>query len=243
MVRGFSVFIGEEDDKTMDERHDSEYRLLFSQRRMVHDLLRGFLHEEWIGWLDPCTLERRPIPAVEATLEPLAGTLLWRLRWHGGSAAVYLLLRPLAADDRFAALRLWADRGLIYQHLLHRRAAHSRRPLPLVLPVVLYSGGSPWSAPRDAFELFQPIPGPLQRHLPRLPYFVFDAAHDALPPAAGEDNLVALLCRLERHRSAPEPLLNRLGGLLDAAGDAALRRAWSGFLARRFPDFAGVVPC
>jgi hypothetical protein len=225
----------------MDERHESEYRLLFSQPRMVRDLLRGFLREEWIGWLDPGTLEPRTIPAAEAIPDPLAGPLLWRLRWHGGSAAIYLLLRPLMADDRFAALRLWTDRGLFYQHLLHRRETHRQRPLPPVVPVVLYGGGSPWSAPRDAFELFQPIPGPLQRHLPRLPYLVFDAAHDALPPAAGDDNLVALLCRLERSRSlqAMNPLLDQLDSILDAVGDEPLRRAWNGFISCRFP----VVPC
>jgi hypothetical protein len=204
---------------------------------MVRDLLRGFLHEEWIGWLDPGTLERRPV--AEALLEPLAETLLWRLRWHGGSAAVYLLLRPLVTYDRFAALRLWADLGAFYRHLLRRREVHKKRPLPMVLPVVLYGGGSPWSAPRDAFELFQPIPGPLQRHLPRIPYLVFDAAHDALPPGVAEDNLVALLCHLERSRppDATGALLERLDALLDAAGDEALRRAWSGFISRRFRRF------
>jgi hypothetical protein len=216
---------------------------------MVRDLLRGFLHEEWIGWLDPGTLERRVVPAAEAPPGLLAETLLWRLRWQGGSAAVYLLLRPLAADDRFAAVRLWADRGLLYQYLLRyredNREARRRRPLPMVLPVVLYGGGSPWSAPRDAFELFQPIPGPLQRHLPRIPYLVFDAGHDALPPAAGEDNLVALLCRLERSRSpqALDPLLDRLDLLLDQAGDEALWRAWSGFIACRFPEGPGMTSC
>ena len=51
----------------MDERHEAEYHLLFSQPRMVRDLLRGFLHEEWIGWLDPATLERRTIPDLPAT--------------------------------------------------------------------------------------------------------------------------------------------------------------------------------
>jgi len=208
---------------------------------MVQDLLRGFLHEEWIGWLDPGTLERRAIPAAEPILDPLAETLLWRLRWHGGSAAVYLLLRPLVWDDPFAALRLWADRGLLYQRLLRRREVHKGRPLPIVLPVVLYGGGSPWSAPRDAFELFQPIPGPLQRHLPRIPYLVFDAAHDTLPPAAGRDNLVALLCHLERSRP-PETrssLLAQLSLLLEAAGDEPLRQAWNGFICRRFPELAG----
>jgi len=216
----------------MDQRHESEYRLLFSQSRMVKDLLRGFLREEWIGWLDPGTLERRVVVSPQEP-DPLAGALIWRLRWQGGSAAVYLLLRPLAEDDRFTAVRLWSERGQLYEHLLRRREARRGRPLPVVLPVVLYGGGSPWTAPRDAFELFQPIPGPLQRHLPRIPYLVFDAAHDPVPAAAGEDNLVALLCRLERSRSpeAREVLRQRLASLLDAAGDEALRQAWGGFLA------------
>ncbi len=217
----------------MDQRHESEYRLLFSQSRMVKDLLRGFLREEWIGWLDPGTLERRLVVSPQEP-DPLAGALIWRLRWQGGSAAVYLLLRPLAEDDRFTAVRLWAERGQLYEHLLRRREARRGRPLPVVLPVVLYGGGSPWTAPRDAFELFQPIPGPLQRHLPRIPYLVFDAAHDPVPAAAGEDNLVALLCRLERSRSpeAREILRERLNSLLDAAGDEALRQAWNGFLSQ-----------
>lgn len=217
----------------MDQRHESEYRLLFSQSRMVKDLLRGFLREEWIGWLDPGTLERRVVVSVQEP-DPLAGALIWRLRWQGGSAAVYLLLRPLAEDDRFTAVRLWTERGQLYEYLLRRREARRGRPLPVVLPVVLYGGGSPWTAPRDAFELFQPIPGPLQRHLPRLPYLVFDAAHDPVPAAAGEDNLVALLCRLERSRSpeAREVLRERLDSLLDAAGDEALRQAWNGFLSQ-----------
>ena len=216
----------------MDQRHESEYRLLFSQPRMVKDLLRGFLREEWIGWLDPGTLERRVIAGEEAPPDSLADALLWRLRWQGGSAAVYLLLRPLAADDRFAAVRLWAERGQLYQHLLHRRETRRGRPLPVVLPVILYGGETPWTAPRDAFELFQPIPGPLQRHLPRVPYLVFDAAHDEVPATAGEDNLVALLCDLERSRSpaAREALRERLEAILNAAGDEALRRAWNGFL-------------
>lgn len=208
----------------MDERRESAYRLLFSQPRMVKDLLRGFLREEWIGWLDPGTLERRAAPD--------AGTLVWRLRWQGGAAAVYLLLRPLAAADPYIAVRLWTDLGRLYQDLLGRREGSLARPLPVVLPVALYGGGAPWTAPRDAFELFQPVPGPLQRYLPRTPFQVFDAAHDVLPAAAGGDNLVALLCRLERSRPREEgPLLDRLDSLLAAAGDESLSRAWSGLLA------------
>jgi hypothetical protein len=230
----------------MDERDDTGYQHLFSHPRMVHDLLRGFLPEEWTGWLDPATLERRDGGSPPDRPE---SALVWRLRWQGGSDWVYLLLRPQAEPDPFTALRLELDRGLLYRALLRRRRGVALR-LPAVLPVVLYSGETAWSAPLDARELFLPLVPALQRHVPSTRYQVLDAASAPIPAAAGEDNLVALLCAFERSRTAAavDPLLERLAGLLAATGDAPLRRAWSrflggSFLPRRFPDlFAGREP-
>ncbi len=38
--------------------HDASYKLLFSHREMVVDLIRGFVHEDWVKDLDFSTLER-----------------------------------------------------------------------------------------------------------------------------------------------------------------------------------------
>ena len=38
--------------------HDHSYKLLFSHPEMVADLLRGFVHEDWVNDLDFATLER-----------------------------------------------------------------------------------------------------------------------------------------------------------------------------------------
>ncbi|MEA2601517.1 MAG: hypothetical protein QOF89_2509 [Acidobacteriota bacterium] len=44
----------------MAARHDHGYKRLFSHPEMVADLLRGFVHEDWIRELDFSTLERYP---------------------------------------------------------------------------------------------------------------------------------------------------------------------------------------
>ncbi|MFL6193873.1 MAG: Rpn family recombination-promoting nuclease/putative transposase [Thermoanaerobaculia bacterium] len=223
----------------MDGRFETGYRLLFLQPRMVRDLLRGFLREEWIGWLDPATLERLSGPGSRPD-----GPLVWRLRWQGGSDWVYLLLRPEIRDDPFAPLRLELDRGLLYRVLL--RHAPARPRLPAVVPVALYAGEAPWPAPRDARELFLPLPPALQSYVPATRYLLLDAAGGPIPSDCGEDNLVALLCELERARTPAEieVLLDRLAALLAAARDETLRRAWSVFLGRwflprRFPRGSG----
>jgi hypothetical protein len=228
----------------MDGRFDTLYPLLFSHPRMVQDLLGGFLPEEWIGWLDLRTLERRDGDGPPDK----DGLVIWRCRWQGGSDWVYLLLKAQGQDDPFIALHLELCRNLFYRALLRRQrpqpAPGCRRSLrlPAVVPVVLYGGSAPWTAPRDTCELFLPLVPALQAHVPRTRYLLLDAAHASLPAAARPDNLVTLLCELERSRTpeAVDPLLERLAARLAATGDEALRRAWSrflglSFLPRRFP--------
>jgi hypothetical protein len=213
------------------------YRNLFSQIHMVRDLCRGFLREEWVQWLDLDTLE--PAAAPGPPLAPPHDLLAWRVRWQGGSAWIFLLLKLQNEEDPAMALRMGLYRELLYQDLLARQPSAR---LPIVLPVVLYNGERPWQAPRDALELFFPLPPSLQRHAPRTRYLLLDARRDPILETAGADNLVSLLWRLERSRTpeAVEALLERLVTLISDPQDDALREAWSAFLGRflprRFPD-------
>lgn len=227
----------------IDENQDGGYRSLFSHPRMVRDLFRGFLAEEWIGWLDLDSLERQEARRREPPLDRLDEVLIWRLRWQGGSAWVHFLLRPQREPDPAMALRMSFYRELLYQDLLRQGAAAW---LPVALPVVLYGGEARWQVSREALDLFLPLPPALQRHAPRAHYLLLDAPHDPIPATAGEDNLVALLCQLERSRTpeAIDALLERLISLVSGPADEALRQSWSaflgGFLPRRFPDLFSV---
>lgn len=225
----------------MDGRHDKAYRLLFTAPRMVQDLCRGFLREEWTGWLDLDTLERLDGSAAGPPPARWSQVPVWRLRWQGGSDWIYLLLKCQGEEDPCMALRTGLYRELLYQDLLRRRGTAPPR-LPVALPVVLYHGAARWQTPRDAVELFLPLPAALQRHVPRTRYLLFDAGHDPIPETAGEDNLVSLLCQLERSRTAAavDYLLERLMSILTRSEDEPLRQAWSAFLGlsllpRRFP--------
>jgi Putative transposase, YhgA-like len=218
---------------SIDGNRELGFRRLFSQPRMVRDLCRGFLREEWIGWLDLDTLERAAtVPGPP--LDRLDEVLIWRLRWQGGSAWVYLLIKLQAEEDPFMALRMGLYRELLYQNLLRRQRGSTR--LPVALPVVLYTGRAPWQAAGEALELFLPLLPALQRHAPRTRYLLLDAAHDPIPEAAGTDNLVSLLCRLERSRTpeAVDALLERLVALVSGSGEEGLRQAWNDFLGRSF---------
>ena len=52
----------------MDAVHDRVYKRLFSDPRVVEDLLRGFVPVEWVERLDFTTLRRLPAEYVSREL-------------------------------------------------------------------------------------------------------------------------------------------------------------------------------
>ena len=68
--------------------HNHSYKNLFSHSRMVEDLLRGFVHEEWVNQLDFSTLERVSGSYVSDDLREREDDLVWRVRWGKGSRSL-----------------------------------------------------------------------------------------------------------------------------------------------------------
>jgi hypothetical protein len=72
--------------------HDGGYKNLFSHARMVEDLLRGFVREDWVKQLDFTTLEKLGNSYVTDELRHRCDDVIWRERWGKNWLYVYLLL-------------------------------------------------------------------------------------------------------------------------------------------------------
>ncbi len=59
-------------------KQDHSYKLLFSHTAMVEDLLRGFIHEEWVKELDFTTLEKVSGSFISDDLRERENDLIWR---------------------------------------------------------------------------------------------------------------------------------------------------------------------
>jgi hypothetical protein len=212
--------------------HDNAYKLLFSHREMVEDLLRGFVHEEWVGQLDFSTLEKCNGHYVGDQWRERADDVVWRVRFRGEWLYVYLLLEFQSTPDPWMALRMLVYVGMLYQNLVRGRQLTSDGRLPPVLPLVLYNGVPAWTAPLDLESLLAPAPGGLERYRPSLRYLLLDEGRiDAAAPEALR-NLVAALFRLEQGRTVPDLLevVRPLRLWLQAPEQASLRRAFAKWL-------------
>jgi predicted transposase YdaD len=227
-------------------QHDHSYKLLFSHRRMVAQLLRDFVAEPWVEELDLSSLEKVPQSYVAGGPGPARESdLVWRLKMASGQPLyLYLLLELQSTPDRLMALRMLTYVGLLYEDLARRGETAPGGRLPPVLPMVLYNGLTPWRPARDVEQLVAAPPGALEAYRPRLTYLLLDV--NRLPPEtlAEVSGPVAALFRLERSRELEETAreIDRLAKeLAGATGTASLARSFARWLRqvllpRRLPE-------
>ena len=214
-------------------RHDRSYRRLFSQPRLVEELILGFWNEAWIERLDFTTLERANGSFVTPKLRARDTDVVWKLQTLSGRQVyLYFLLELQSTVNRFMAVRLLGYTALLYQDLIAGRRLAADGQLPLVLPVVLYNGERGWWASRDLAEMIE-LPDPeAELWRPMFKYRLIDQGSYDVEELAGRNNLAALLFWLER---TPEPAdlrrgIDRLVEMLSGPEDGELRSAFAAWL-------------
>ena len=210
----------------MVRKHDETYKLIFSQRAAVEELVRHFVGEDLADELDFATLEALPTDRISGGLVQRQVDLLWKIRFRRGWLYLLVLLEFQSESDHFMALRILTYICLTYEELLRRRELKAGDKLPPILPVTMYNGRTRWRAATDISKLIAPAPQPLPRYLPRARYLLLDLQRigEKNPPST---DLVTSLAKMEREPS-PENLrrvMRGLTGRFSGPGFDELRRA------------------
>ncbi len=208
--------------------HDPAYKLLFSRPRMVRDLLAGFAARSWSGLLDFESLAPLPASFVGRELQQRHGDLIWRVRFRDDRwLYLVLLLEFQSTVEQAMAVRILEYSALLYRRLVAHGVLREHGALPPVLPVVLYNGRRPWTAPVEVTNLLAAGSEALAPYQPSQRYYVLDVARmaDAELPAG---NLVSALIGLEKTRDAAglREALKVLFDLLRRQKDDALTQAF-----------------
>ncbi len=209
--------------------HAPAYKYLFSHPEMVADLLRGYIHEPWVGQIDFTTLERIPDSFVTDDLRDREDDIIWRVRWGERWLYLYLIIEFQSTLDAFMAVRLLTYVGLLYQDLKRTNRLDPDRPLPPVLPIVLYNGDDRWTAATDLAGLMElDLPDTLAQFQPQLRYLLLDEGRIADHPDINLRNFAAALFRLEFSPTGEEFLavLDHLFQWIGHPAQDSLRRAF-----------------
>ncbi len=210
----------------MARKHDETYKLIFSQRAAVEEMVRHFVGGDLADELDFDTLKALPTDRISGGLVQRQADLLWKIRFRGSWLYLLILLEFQSESDYFMALRILTYICLTYEELRRRKDLKAGDRLPPVLPVTIYNGRARWRAATDISKLMAPVPPPLPRYLPRARYLLLDLQRigERDPPAT---DLVTSLGSMEREPS-PENLrrvMRDLTGRFRGPGFDELRRA------------------
>ena len=222
----------------MKRKPDAAWKMLFSTREIVRDLITGFVADSWIRMLDLDTLEKVPTHFVDRRMRQRITDVVWRVRSREGDwTYLYLLIEFQSGNDHWMALRVMGYVALLWQDLLARdRELRRTRRLPPVLPVVIHSGASPWRAATDIAELLPALPDGLASYAPRMKYLLLDTHRFDDAGLRPMRNLLASVMRLELNPDAPTHLeaiadLRRL-----VSGAPELKRVFSDWLTALLAD-------
>jgi hypothetical protein len=142
--------------------HDALFKWVFGQPEHARGALRAILPAALAEALDWSTLTLQPGSFVDAALRHQHTDLLYAATWRdGGQALVYLLFEHQSTPPTEG---LMAERLLGYQVRIwdRWRADHPRaRTLPMIVPIVMYHGASPWPEARS-FDALLDVPAGLR---------------------------------------------------------------------------------
>ena len=128
--------------------HDPIHKLLCSFRRVIADVLRGYIGGQLVQQLDFRTLEQVATEHVADTLERRLSDAVWRVRRDDKRWVwVYLVLEFQSRPDPGMSLRMLAYVALQYVDL--QRKLGSGTLVPAVLGCVLYNGEEAWVGELD----------------------------------------------------------------------------------------------
>jgi predicted transposase/invertase (TIGR01784 family) len=147
--------------------HDIWYKKLFTNPRIVEDLLTAFVKERFVQCLDFSSIKKLNTSFVSEEFKNRESDVIYEIKSHGKTNYIYLLIEFQSNVDRFMALRMASYVFQFHQEVQDTTKCKDLQPL---FPILLYNGDKPWNAPETFRELLSPSEIP-EKYLPDFRYY------------------------------------------------------------------------
>ena len=184
--------------------HDSSYKKFFSRTDMVESLVRDFISGDLADELDFKTLKLMPTAFQKHGQTERRSDLIWRLKWRDGSSCLLaIILEFQSTIDKKMLCRLLEYATLFLEQTLDDDKSKGLS-LPQILPIVLYNGAKPWSAPCVYNELSERERLAYERGIWDFKYHLIDIRHLEESLVDKAKGISAWIFRFERAASVQD---------------------------------------
>ncbi|TSJ81150.1 MAG: Rpn family recombination-promoting nuclease/putative transposase [Candidatus Cardinium sp.] len=132
-------------------KHDGLAKKVLSDPVAAREFLSHYLPESCKSLLDLNTLKIEKESYVEDNLKQKFSDLVFSIKMKNNQKAfIYTLVEAEVSPRYWTAFKLWKYMFL----LLERHKVKNKSKLPLIIPLVVYHGNTPFTVPRNLWELF-----------------------------------------------------------------------------------------
>jgi len=151
----------------MSRYHDKWYTRIFSDPRIVEELLRSFVHEQFVNDLDFSSIKKLNTKFIPVSEKSRHADIVFEIKSNGQSAYIYLFLEFQSTVDRFMSLRMARYLFEFYQEIQKLNNSEYLNPS---FPILIYNGDAKWTAPERFSELLYKSDLP-NEYIPEFRYF------------------------------------------------------------------------
>ncbi|SLM28675.1 conserved hypothetical protein [Desulfamplus magnetovallimortis] len=195
--------------------HDKLFREVWGDLENVRGFLQEYLPADQLVLMDPASLEICKDSFIEKELEDYYSDMLYKVRISGTSGYLYVLFEHKSYDDKYLHLQLLEYMVKIWRLFLKQQPENKKKPpLPIVLPLLICHGETPW--PKDRIRFSSLMSGPVETFSAYIPDFSF-SLHDLTDFTDVEIRgtiMVRVMQLLFKHIREPDLMDNKLPGIL-----------------------------
>jgi len=131
--------------------HDKFFKSSMTDIRVAKDFFEAYIPSEILQKIDLGSLKLEKETFVDANYQASEADVIYSVQIGNSLGYLYVLCEHQSEVDNYMAFRLF---GYILRILetFHKQSASL--PLPVVYPLVVYTGKKSWIVSRDFFELF-----------------------------------------------------------------------------------------
>ena len=133
--------------------HDSFIKQAMAKPKVAREFFESFLPAHVMEKVDLSTLEPQKDSFIENTLGSSYVDMLFKVKFGEEEGYLYVLLEQQSKPDRFMAFRLHKYMHQVCSNHLEKHSGV--KYLPLVYPLVFYTGQAGYNAPLTLWELFK----------------------------------------------------------------------------------------
>ena len=151
--------------------HDRFTRSLMTNRKVAEEFFRKNLPEHIKKTIEFSSIELKKESYIDDKLKLQITDLLYSVFFNGREGFLYVLLEHASTPDRFLPFRMYRYVSAIMEDHLKNK---ENKTLPLVYPMILYTGKKPYKHSMNFFDLFLENERELAKEIFTSPYHLID---------------------------------------------------------------------